>query len=417
MAENPRSKRGLTRSGWIFTALGAILAVVILASFMSRDDSVPITTAKVSRATIRSAVSTNGKVEPVRNFEAHAPVGTTVKRVLVKEGDHVRKGQLLVELDAASARSQAAQALTQVRASEADISALQQGGSHEEVLTLQAQLVKARGDYLAAQRNLDALKKLQQTGSASTGEVLTAQNQLDATSAQVKLLESRQKERYSQPEVARVQAGQSQARSAYQAAEDVLHQLVIRAPFSGVAYSLPVKEGMYVNPGDLVLQEADLSKVLVRAFVDEPDIARLVPGDRIEVTWDAMPGRTWIGAVGAIPAEVKLRGTRNVGETTCVVDNRDYKLLPNINVGVTVVTTEHAGVLTIPREALRQDDTVPYVFQVTNNQLRRTNVQTSISNLTKVEITGGITENALVAIGSTNNKPLRDGLPVRAPGK
>ena len=417
MADKPRSKRGLSRSGWIFTALGAILAVVILASFMSRDDSVPVTTAKVSRATIRSAISTNGKVEPVLNFEAHAPVGTTVKRVLVKEGDHVRKGQLLIELDAASARSQAAQALAQVRAAEADMSALGQGGTHEEVLTLQAQLVKARGDYAAAQRNLDALKKLQQSGSASAGEVLTAQNQMDAAAAQVKLLESRQKERYSHPEVVRVQAAQSQAQSAYQAAEDVLNQLVIRAPFSGVLYSLPVKQGMYVNPGDLVLQEADLSKVLVRAFVDEPDIARLVPGDRIEVTWDAMPGRTWIGAVSAIPAEVKLRGTRNIGETTCVVDNRDYKLLPNINVGVTVVTTEHADVLTIPREALRQDDTVPYVYQVTNNQLQRTNVQTSISNLTKVEITGGITENALVAIGSTNNKPLRDGLPVRLPGK
>ncbi len=100
-----------------------------------------------------------------------------------------------------------------------------------------------------------------------------------------------------------------------------------------------------------------------------------------------------------------------------MVGNGDYKLLPNINVGVTIVTVEHDDVLTIPREALRQDDSVPYVFQVSNNQLQRTNVQTSISNLTKVEITGGIAENALVAIGSTNNKPLRDGLPVRAPGK
>jgi HlyD family secretion protein len=417
MADKAGSKRGLTRSGWILTAIGAVLAVVILASFMSRDDSVPITTAKVSRATIRSAVSTNGKVEPVMNFEAHAPVGTTVSRVLVKEGDHVKKGQLLVELDAASARSQAAQALAQVRAAEADMSALQQGGTHEEVLTLQAQLVKARGDYAASQRNLDALKKLQQTGAASAGEVLTAQNQLDAAAAQVKLLESRQKERYSQPEVNRVRAGQSQAQSAYGAAEDVMNQLVIRAPFTGVVYSLPVKQGMYVNPGDLVLQEADLSKVLVRAFVDEPDIARLTPGDRIEVTWDAAPGRTWAGTVGAIPSEVKLRGTRNIGETTCVVDNADYKLLPNINVGVTIVTVEHSDVLTIPREALRQDDSVPYVYQVTNNQLQRTNVQTSISNLTKVEITGGIAENALVAIGTTNNKPLRDGLSVRNPGK
>jgi len=158
---------------------------------------------------------------------------------------------------------------------------------------------------------------------------------------------------------------------------------------------------------------ADLSKVLVRAYVDEPDIARLSPGDRIEVTWDAVPGRTWAGAVSNVPAEVKLHGTRNVGETTCIVPNGDFKLLPNINVGVTIVTSEHSNVLTIPRESLRQDDSVPYVYQIVDNELRRTPVQTVISNLTKVEITGGLPENALVAIGSTNNKPLRDKLPVR----
>jgi HlyD family secretion protein len=71
-----------------------------------------------------------------------------------------------------------------------------------------------------------------------------------------------------------VEAKQAEAQSAYNAAQDVLRQLVIRAPFDGIVYSLPVKRGSYVNAGDLVLQEADLSKVLVRAFVDEPDVAR-----------------------------------------------------------------------------------------------------------------------------------------------
>jgi HlyD family secretion protein len=178
-------------------------------------------------------------------------------------------------------------------------------------------------------------------------------------------------------------------------------------------YSLPVKQGAYVNPGDLVLQEADLSKVLVRAFVDEPDVARLSPGEKIEVTWDAMPGRIWTGSVSAVPAAVKLRGTRNVGETTCIVENQDFRLLPNINVGISVVSAQHENVLTVPREALRQDDALPYVYEIVNNVLHRRNVQTSISNLTQAEITGGIGEHALVALGSTNSKPLRDGLAVR----
>jgi len=106
-----------------------------------------------------------------------------------------------------------------------------------------------------------------------------------------------------------------------------------RAPFEGIVYSLLVKQGGFVAGGDLVLQLADLRRVQVRAFVDEPEVGKLVPGDAIEITWDAVPGRTWEGKVNAIPSTVRLRGSRNVGETTCILDNKDLKLLPNVNVG------------------------------------------------------------------------------------
>ena len=95
---------------WWVTALVILAAVVVLAAFVSRrDDAVLVRTAVVEQSKIRSLVSTNGKIEPVNNFEAHAPVSTSVKRVFVKEGESVKKGQLLVVLDDADARAQAAQ--------------------------------------------------------------------------------------------------------------------------------------------------------------------------------------------------------------------------------------------------------------------------------------------------------------------
>ena len=394
-------------------AVAVVAAVLLMASFMSHGDVVPVRTVRAARGTIRSVISTNGKVEPIQNFEAHAPVGTTVKKLLVKEGDHVRKGQLLVQLDDAAARSDAAKALAQVRSAQADTSAMESGGSQEEVLTLQAQMVKTQADRDAAQRDFEALQRLQQRGAASPGEVKAAQDQLATAEANLKLLQQKKGERYSRPEISRVEAQQSEAQSAYAAAANVLGQLNIRAPFDGTVYSLPVRQGAYVNAGDLILQMADLSRVLVRAFVDEPDIGRLAPGQPIEVTWDALPGRIWQGAISSVPASVKLRGTRNVGEATCLVDNKDIKLLPNINVGVTIVAVEHQNVLTAPREAVRMDDNQTYVFEVTNDSLQRRNVQTGISNLTQVEVTAGITENALLAIAPTNGKPLRDGQPVK----
>ncbi len=80
------------RHRWLVWAAGIAVAVLLLASFMSRDEVIPVRAATVERSTIRSVISTNGKVEPLQSFEAHAPVGTTVKKLLVKEGRSRKEG-------------------------------------------------------------------------------------------------------------------------------------------------------------------------------------------------------------------------------------------------------------------------------------------------------------------------------------
>jgi HlyD family secretion protein len=391
------------------TALVVLAGVVILAAFVThRDESVPIRTAQVELGNIRSVISTNGKIEPLNNFEAHAPISTNVQRVLVKEGASVKKGELLVVLDDADARTQGAKAETQLKAAQADLSAIERGGNQEEVLNLNLQLVKARTDRDSAQRNLGALKKLEQEGAASAGEVREAENTLARADAQLDFLKQKQTKRYSNAEIARVQAQRNEAQAAYDAAQDTLAKSNVRAPFDGIVYSLPVKQGGFVASGDLLLQLADLRKVQVRAFVDEPDVARLAPGDAMDITWDAAPGRVWQSTVTAVPSTVKLRGARNVGETISVVDNKDFRLLPNINVGVTIVTAEHSHVLVVPREAVRSDDSQPYVLQVIGHELKRENVEIALSNLTQVEIAHGLSANDVIAINSLNGKPIGD---------
>jgi HlyD family secretion protein len=392
---------------WWMTALAILGAVIVLAAFVSRrDDGVPLRTAVVEQSDIRSLVSTNGKIEPVNNFEAHAPVPTTIRRVLVKEGDSVKQGQLLVVLDDADARAQAARAQTQLRAAKAELGATERGGNQEEVLDLEAQLVKAGTDRDSAQRNVDALRKLEQQGAASAGEVREAENALARADAQLTFLRKKQTKRYSNAELARVAAQGTEAQASYDAAQDVLAKSNVRAPFAGIVYSLPAKQGGFVAAGDLLLQVADLRKVMVRAFVDEPDVARLAPGNPIEITWDAVPGRLWRAAVTSIPSTVKLHGSRNVGETTSIVDNKDLKLLPNINVGVTIVAAQHDHVLVVPREAVRMDDSKPYVLLVAGHELQRRNVETSLSNLTQVEISSGLAAKDVIAISALNGKPI-----------
>ena len=389
-----------------------MLAVLAVLYSYFHQTPVKVRAVAVERGPIRSLVSTNGKIEPIQNFEAHAPIATTVKRLLVKEGDHVRKGQLLLQLDDADIRTQAARARAQLKAAQANQSALSHEGTQEEVLTLNAELVKARGARDVAQHKLDALHRLQQDGAASPGEIRQAEDALQSAQADVTLLEQKQKDRYSKPEAARIEAQTAEAQAAYDAAEDALLKSSRRAPFDGIVYSLPVKQGAFVQAGDLLLQEADLSRVRVRAFVDEPDVGRLQAGQRVEITWDAIPGRIWTGNVDTVPSTVRLRLSRNVGETTCVVDNKDLRLLPDVNVGVTIVVAEHSNVLTLQRDALRIDESKPYVYRIVDNHLKRQTIEFSLQNLTRVEITSGLSEGDLVALPA-EDKPLFEGAAVK----
>jgi HlyD family secretion protein len=409
------AKRNGSERRRISTVLILVGAALLLFSgwVKMRNTVVAVRTEKVARQTIASVISTNGKIEPVSNFEAHAPAPATVKRVLVNEGDHVKAGQLLLELDDADARAQAAKALAQLRSAEADQQAVKSGGTHEEVLTTQADLSKAMAERDEAQRNLQAITKLQQNGAASPAEVEAAQNRVKKADTDVQLLQAKLSGRYSTPEVEKAQANVVQARAAYQAAQDLLKNAIVRAPFDGTVYQLPVRQGSYVPGGQLLVQLAKLETVQVRAFVDEPEIGRLARGQKVEIRWDAIPGRVWQGELTRVPTVVTTVGTRTVGEITCAIDNFDRKLLPNVNVTVSIVTAQHMDALTVSREAVHESEGKRYVFKIVDHKIEAQDVQTGLASLTRVEITKGLSEGMEVALGAVNAQPLRTGMEVK----
>jgi HlyD family secretion protein len=297
-----------------------------------------------------------------------------------------------------------------LKAAEADISSVGKGGSQEEVLTNQANLTKARAEKDSAQRNLNALKKLQETGSASAGEVEEAQNRLQRAQAELNLSEQRKSGRYSTPEVAKVQAQAGEARAAYNAAQEAIKNTNITAPRAGTVYSLPIKAGQFVSAGDLLVEVAELDKLQVRAFVDEPEIGKLAPGQKVSLTWDAVPGRTWEGTVARIPTSVTMRGTRSVGEVVCAVSNKDLKLLPNVNVNVVIITDRRENVLSVSREAVMQAEGKRFVYAILDGRLHRMDVQTGVSSLTRIEVKNGLQQGTLVALGAVGSQPMAEGV-------
>ena len=113
----------------------------------------------------------------------------------------------------AEARARAAKGLASLKAAQADLHSIQTGGSHEEVLITQSELVKARSELDAAKRNLATLQQLQQQGAASPAEVEEARTRLKLAQATVSFLEQKETDRYSHPEIAKVKAEQEEARS------------------------------------------------------------------------------------------------------------------------------------------------------------------------------------------------------------
>src|ERR1051326_6678770 len=124
----PRQGTVLERNRLIFGLAGAIAALLVISGWVLKRGAVSVRAERVIRQEIANVVSTNGKVEPVANFEAHAPSPATVEKILVHEGDWVEAGRLLLQLQDADARAQSAKALAELRAAEADLHNVQAGG-------------------------------------------------------------------------------------------------------------------------------------------------------------------------------------------------------------------------------------------------------------------------------------------------
>jgi HlyD family secretion protein len=399
---------------WLWLGMAVVLAVVFFSVRALTRERLPVRVSRVEQQSLASTVSTNGRVEPVQNYEVHSPLATTVKAVHVQQGDRVPAGKLLVELDDVDARARLAAAESGVKTAQANLDAIVQNGTLEQRQAAAADAARFQRERDQAQSNLDALVKLNAAGSASPSEVASARQQLDSAQANVRAAEVSARGRYSPADVERARAALADAQANAAAARQVLAQTQIRAPIAGTVYSLDARPTGFVDQGKLLLQLADLSHIRVRAYFDEPEIGRLAVGQKIDIKWDAKPGVLWHGHIERVPITVITYGTRTVGEVLVAVDGSDSGLLPDTNVTVTVTTASQSGVLSIPREALYSENGKPYVYKVVNDELHRTPVTTGAINLTQVAILSGLREGDIVATGTTNGQPLQEGIPIKS---
>jgi HlyD family secretion protein len=410
------------RNRLLLFLLAAGILAYILVRLSGRQPVAKLSATKPMRENIVSSVSSNGKVEPISPYVMRAQLDTFVEKVAVSEGQQVKKGQLLLELNVKDAAALLAQARSRLLKAQDDFRAASSGGRADEAARVSGDLAKAVAERDRLQRSHDALQRLLAQQAATKDEL--AANELELTKAQAEVTRltaaKTEFDRSVHLDSARGSLQVQQAQSEVAALEIKVRDGRISAPADGTLYSLPIRQGDFVKTGDLLLAMADIHKVRVRAFVDEPEIGSLQPNQPVRILWDALPTRTWQGLTEIVPKQVVPRGTRSVGELLCSVNNDKLELLPNVNVNVRINSQERNNVLVIPRGTVASDGGKHFVFVVkTNglaagvgkNVLEKREIQLGIADSSHYEVIGGLSADEVIAL--PGDVELYDGMIVK----
>jgi HlyD family secretion protein len=409
----------------LYLLLAGVLAYVGI-RLSERKPAPKISAVTPLRENLISSISSNGKVEPISPFIVRAELDTIVEKVYVSEGQQVKRGQLLMELDVKDAAAQFAGTSAKLLQAQDDLRAAKAGGRADEAAKVLGDVAKAQAERDQLQKKHDALLNLIKQQAATRDEL--AANDLDLTKAQAevtRLTAAKQEfDRSVKLDSDRTALQVEQLKNEVAALEDKVRQGRIAAPADGTLYSLgrnggseTLKAGDFVKVGDLLAEMADLHKVRVRAFIDEPDLGGLEENEPVKITWDALPNKTWLGKTEIIPKQVVSHNTRSVGELLCSVNNDKLELLPNTNVNVRINSRERLGVLSVPRGAVEIEGARRYVYVVKLSQLgvgkstlEKREIRVGIADATNYEVVSGLQENEQVAL--PGDVDLRDGMSV-----
>jgi RND family efflux transporter MFP subunit len=287
---------------------------------------------------------------------------------------------------------------------------LTKGGRAGDLAEISSGLDRSRLDLETAQKEYEALKRLEAKQAATRVEVTAAKERMDRADLQIKSLEAKKGALVVAPDRAAAQARLQDAQAALRLAEDHLRMSIVRAPIAGTIYQFDLKQGAYLNAGDSVASIGHLERVHVNVYVDEQDLGRVARKMPVTITWDALPGRVWKGSVDQTPVQIVSLGTRQVGEVVCLIENPDRDLLPGTNVNAEIKSESVAGALTIPKEAVRRERGQTGVYVLDADHIAWRKVAIGINNTTRAQVEG-LNDGDAVAL--LTDKQLKDGMTVK----
>ena len=429
-----------------------LIAAAVFASVKySQRGVVTVQTGKVMREDLASVVTASGEVKPRNYINIGAEYQGQLTDILVKEGDHVRKGQMLARIDEAQSEADVNAQKAALSSAEADSSASEASvkAGEDNVAALDATVVRARSDLERYRKDFERGEQLFKDGLIPRSDFEQRQAAYDSQKASVDEALSRVVQAKTQLAQLRAQLAGTQKKIAQTQAglvrvDDILKKHNAVAPIDGLVTYLPVRVGETVVPGvqnsaaSTIMTIADMSIVTSEVKVDETDIVNVKLGQPAEITVDAIPNKTFTGHVIEIGNTAILRSTGMAASTSntssqeakdfkvvVAMDNPPDEIRPGLSCTSKITTATRKSVVAIPIQALTtrtRGDLIPDkdkpinpdpatvkanqeeiqgVFVIgPNNKAVFKKLETGITGATDIEVTSGLKEGDEIVTGS-----------------
>jgi HlyD family secretion protein len=439
----------------IILGLGLIVTISVgafAAIRYSKRGIVSVQTGRTVRQDLISVVTASGEIKPRNYVNIGADAIGRITEILVKEGDRVRKGQLLAKLESIQPQADVSAQKAALNAIQSESAAAEAGvkAADDNLLTLQASIDRARADLERTRVDFERAQELLNARLIAKQEFDQKKTLLDAQRAAVREAETRLVGARSSRAQAAAQLAGAQKRIAQNQAmltrlNDVLEKHYSVAPLDGMVTNLPMRVGetavvgIQNTPGSLIMTIADMSLLTAEVKVDETDIVNVKLDQKADITIDAIPNRVFKGHVIEIGNTAILRSTGLAASQSTISSQeaKDFKVVialddppdeirPGLSCTSKVTTATRRNVLTAPIQALtvRQKGDLEYngspeqkgspaaaankalkeeiqgVFVIAGDKAVFRKVETGISGATDIEIVSGLNEGDQIVTGS-----------------
>jgi len=345
----------------VIVLLGALVALSV---HSSQSNVTAVTTGKVVREDISAVVTGSGEIKPKTETNLGAQGFGKITKLYVKEGDTVKKGQLLVQLENVQPEADVNAQRASIETSQMDLNA-----ADAAIKTAVADVVRDKADLEQKTLDYNRAQQLYRDQLIAKSDFDAKKAAYDVAVATLNQAESKVVEMKAQR--ASASGRVTQASATLKRLRDVLNKTEYVAPFDGIVTNLPVREGETVvigiqnSPGSTLMTLADMSVITAEVRVDETDIVNVKIGEPAEVTIDALPDQTFKGHVTEIGDQALVRssgvatsqttaGTQEAKDFKVVVtlDNPPANLRPGLSTTAKITTSSKSNVLAIPIQAL-----------------------------------------------------------------